>query len=56
MPDAKYQSQPALEEEIANLEAEVHRVVALSTTTDISRADLVERLLRLKKKAGIMLD
>lgn len=39
-------------EEIVSLEAEMGRVVALATTSDISRADLVKRLLRLKKMAA----
>jgi hypothetical protein len=44
---------PTFEEEIATLEAEVTRVVALSTTTERERADLADRLRRLKKKAGM---
>jgi hypothetical protein len=54
MSTVKFQSQSALEQEIMNLEAEVERVAALSITTDISRADLVDRLLRVKQKAGIV--
>lgn len=45
--------QPALEEEINRLEAELTRVVALSATSDAERADLADRLRRLKKKAGM---
>lgn len=53
MAPAKSTSQPAIEEEIARLEAELTRVVALSATSDADRTDLTDRLRRLKKKAGI---
>jgi hypothetical protein len=49
----KSTSQPAFEEEIARLEAELTRVVALSNTSDTERAELTDRLRRLKKMAGI---
>jgi hypothetical protein len=44
---------PALEEEIASLEAEMTRVAALSTTSDTDRANLADRLQRLKQKVGM---
>lgn len=50
---AKSTSQPAFEEDIARLEAELARVIALSTTSDAERVELTDRLRRLKKKAGI---
>lgn len=53
MPTAMSKRQPTLEEEIAHLEAEMTRVVALSGTSDSDRADLADRLRRLKKKARI---
>lgn len=46
-------SPPAFEEEIARLEAEMTRVVALTTTSEAARADLADRLRRLKTKAGM---
>ena len=52
MAPAEPKSPPALEEELTRLEAELARVVALSTTSDAQRADLTERLRRLKKKAA----
>jgi hypothetical protein len=54
MATAKSMSQPAFEEEIARLEAELTRVVALTTTSDADRADLTDRLRRLKQKAGML--
>jgi len=53
MPTARSKRQPTLDEEIANLEAEMTRVVALSGTSDSERADLADRLRRLKKMARI---
>lgn len=53
MAPAKSTSQPVFEEEIARLEAELARVIALSTTSDSDRTDLTDRLRRLKEKAGI---
>ena len=46
--------EPSFENEIMGLEAEVHRVIALTATSDVSRADLIGRLRRLKQKAGIL--
>ena len=45
---------PAIEEEIARLETEVAAVVALPDTSQTDRASLVDRLRRLKEKAGIL--
>ena len=53
MAPAKSENQPAFEEEITRLEAELTRVVALSATSDAERADLTDRLRRLKQKAGM---
>ena len=53
MAPAKSKDQLALEGEIASLEAEVGRVLALATTSDTNRVDLLDRLRRLKEKAGI---
>lgn len=44
----------AVAEEIAVLEAEVERVIALETTPVGNRADLVERLTRLKTRAAML--
>ena len=52
MAPAESKSPTALAEELISLEAELARVVALSTTSDAQRADLTERLRRLKKKAA----
>ena len=52
MAPAESKSSTALDEELLRLEAELARVVALSTTSDAQRADLTERLRRLKKKAS----
>jgi hypothetical protein len=41
-------------EEIAELEAEVCRVVALNTTTEPVRADLAQRLDRVKAHAAML--
>lgn len=49
-----YFIQHAFTEEIASLEAEVGRVVALKITPATSRADLVLRLDRVKTKAAIL--
>ena len=54
MPTAMSKRQPTVEEEIANLEAEMTRVVALSNTSDTERTDLADRLRRLKNKARIL--
>jgi hypothetical protein len=48
---AQSKEQPALEEEIATLEVELARVIALTATSDASRVDLLLRLHRLKAKA-----
>lgn len=48
---SKSNDQPALEEDIASLEAEVGRVVALPATSDAKRVDLLSRMRRLKEKA-----
>ena len=53
MAPARSISQTALEEEITQLEAELTRVVELSTTSDAERADLTDRMRRLKTKAGM---
>jgi hypothetical protein len=51
---AKSMGQPTVEEEIASLEAEMTRVIALSTTSNDERVHLADRLRRLKKKARLL--
>jgi predicted nucleic acid-binding Zn-ribbon protein len=51
-PGADFESECALATEIASLESEIARVSALRTTTDANRADLQERLRRLKENAA----
>ena len=50
MNPTKSKNERALEEDLASLEAQIARVAALSTTSDQDRANLAERLRRLKKK------
>ena len=52
MPIRKTDPQQNLEQQIADLEAETKRVSALSTTSEANRADLSERLQRLKDRAA----
>jgi hypothetical protein len=48
---AKSKNERALEEDLARRDAEMNRVAALPTTSDWDRANLAERLHRLKKNA-----
>jgi hypothetical protein len=44
----------ALEEELGQLEVELHRVAALSTTSERDRAELAAPLERLKKTVRVL--